>query len=82
MPPLASGSAILPILAAGEVAELVIPLERRMNGKYDVSVLKTAALLRTNAQVDVIAQTPTTVTLRLMVESGLAGGGTIFVICN
>lgn len=80
--PFAAGAVVVPVLAPGEVAELVVPLDRRMNGKYDVSVLKTAALLRLNATVDVIAQTPTSVTLRLMVAQGLAGAGTVFVICN
>lgn len=82
--PFAAGAVVVPTLAPGEPVELVVQLDRKMpaSANYDVSILPTAPLLLAEADVTVIAQTPNDVTLRVVVEHGLAGAGALFVICN
>jgi hypothetical protein len=81
--PFATGAVVVPTVKPGEPVEITVDLDRKMpNDKYDVSLLRNAPLLNAQADVTLIGQTTETVTLRVVVEHGLAGAGAVFVICN
>jgi hypothetical protein len=78
----ACGSVAIDNLPPGDPVDFVITLDREMPaGPYDVSLLKSPELTKSDIAAEVTDQTTSSVTVRIVAMSAFAGQAVLQVLC-